>query len=95
MKLSKLNYQRNGIGGEGFFSVICTDWNDYKGEFLVTFITLEGDEIDSTSCRVVYLKDPKDSWRGDEMSCILQQNLDKLMRKYKIDNIYDLQKVIP
>ena len=76
MKITRVynrNFQRNGIDGSPFYSCFI-DWVDGKiegKEFLMTFEVREdiktGKEyVDVPLCRVVDIKNPLFSWRGDE-----------------------------
>ena len=68
-KLSNLNYQRNGIGGEGFFSIFA-ELKEYsiKDSVIITFEEDESKRIVIIStCRVVSITNPKSSWRGDNI----------------------------
>lgn len=79
-KLYNGTYHRNGISGEGFFS-LCFDWEDKgeKGEnFLITFTT-EGDNsdrlINTVTARVIDLNSLTSNWRGDNFAHDLEKHL--------------------
>ena len=89
MKLSDWNFQRNGVMGEGFYSVFCKDLTDMKGNFLITFRPhQDGVGIDIKSVRVVNLDKPQGCYRGDNVGYDLQKMLVKLLKPGQ--TIYDL-----
>lgn len=85
IRLTKGNYQRNGVAGEGFFSALM-EWKEngikkHFKNFLITFT--EGNEAHS-NCRVVDLNNPEESWRGDEFAYALN----RFFAGAKITDIY-------
>lgn len=72
LKLKAHGYQRNGVGGEGFyyFRITWDDENKNKREGIAT-LTVTGDqdgeypEKFNGSCRVVTPDNLDDHWRGD------------------------------
>lgn len=87
MRLESLNFQRNGICGDPFWSAIVIDpAQDARGRFLATWATKgdDGDEVEVESCRFVQLDAPQLSWRGDRMGEDLKRYLEKtkLMDKF-------------
>lgn len=97
MKLIALNYQRNGVGGEPFYSVLIENLQDTKGLFLATFLTKTKDDIrewiDWVSCRVVMIGETKnhyENWRGDVISEQIQSLLNEEMAKVGVKDWFDL-----
>jgi hypothetical protein len=90
INIKSINFQRNGVMGEPFYSVVYTR-RDYPSRFLATFRLIEGTDnrIDITSCRVVVLEDNSQCWRGDEEARELQDALDA-RKMHKEDSFYDL-----
>ena len=72
LKILQNGYQRNGVGGEGFyfFKISWTDDNKQKREGVAT-LTVAGDAINehpekfNGSCRVITPDNLEDHWRGD------------------------------
>jgi len=67
MKIHSLNYQRNGVAGEGFYQ--CSYSLDGESGLIATFTT-ESDErtIKQDQCRAIDPKDLNKAYRGDEVS---------------------------
>ena len=90
IKLTRGNYQRNGIAGEGFFSALM-EWKEegmrkHFRDFLVTFQEYkESASINWETCRVVDLNNPEDSWRGDHFAT----DLTEFFTLNKIIDIYE------
>jgi len=87
MKLLTLQYQRNGICGEGFYAATVQNLADTKGKFLITFAPKGGkDEIDTPSCRCVMLEGRDnpfyECWSGDNISIDLARVLNELKEKF-------------
>lgn len=79
MKINRIysgNYQRNGISGNGFFSCFF-DWacdGETGNNFLITFEPADDESsefVKIESVRVIGLKNPTLSWRGDEFGYAL------------------------
>lgn len=85
MKLKTLNYQRNGICGNPFYTATFNKLNDgLKGNFVATFETDENDKkVDGNSCRVIDIDKPFSAWRGDRIASEIQDVL-------KDGSFYDL-----
>lgn len=71
-----VNYQRNGISGQGFYTAILSDEDNPTAAFLATFsVKHERCEslstIDVETFRVINLHDLTDCWRGDRMGSIV------------------------
>ena len=92
LKLSNLNFQRNGVSGEAFFSVISRDLKDIKGKFLITFYEdVPFNKVKRSSVRVVNLDKPKEKYRGDEIARDLENELLNLSKKHHTEHFFDLQ----
>lgn len=89
-----VNFQRNGISGESFYSMTIRTKEDGKYDnLLVTFQTTENDShaIIST-CRAVSLNNLNQCYRGDEIARAMNQMFDDLRNgfdKSKLDKVYD------
>lgn len=72
MNIQHFNYQRNGVGGEPFYSLLSTTLPNVKqkSKYLITFRAVE-DGIIIDSCRVVDINNPLHCWRGDEVAYAL------------------------
>jgi hypothetical protein len=97
MFLQTLQYHRNGIGGNSFWSASVKNIKDCKGLFLITFETGgegENEAIDHETCRVIMLEGLKnplyECWRGDNISYDLEQLLTELKKKESVTSLYDL-----
>lgn len=97
MKLIALNFQRNGVGGEPFYSILFENLQDTKGTFIATFITKDvsdnKEKIDWSSCRVVMIGETKNhyqNWRGDVLSEQIESLLNEEVIKSGVRNWYDL-----
>ena len=87
-KLTKGNYQRNGVAGEGFFSAIM-EWKEdgekkHHKNFLTTFQTYPDNTVDWETCRVIDLDNLQKSWRGDNFA----NDLSRFFTQNKITDIY-------
>lgn len=73
------SYQRNGVGGEGFYgvSIRC------DGETLLATIAYkdDGETFDDCSCRVVDPLVLGSSYRGDAIGCALIPKLKKWLKE--------------
>ncbi|MDP2692704.1 MAG: hypothetical protein Q8O88_03650 [bacterium] len=87
MKFISLNYQRNGVSGDGFFQLVYSDKYKRTYLFLATFETqnIDGKEerIISTNCRVTNLDDFKLGYRGDNIASEIQNMLDEKVKKLR------------
>jgi len=77
IKLTKGNYQRNGVCGVPFYSVMV-DWKETGNRtkyssFLITFEATNDNKIIHSSCRVVDINYPDLCWRGDNFGVALSQ----------------------
>ena len=95
MKLLTLQYQRNGVSGEGFYAATVQNLTDTKGKFLITFTTeLDGDKLEYSSSRCVMLEGKEnpfyECWRGDNIGGDLQKLLNELKAKHNVESWYDL-----
>lgn len=72
MEIKHFNYQRNGISGEGFYSLLSPTLPNVKqkSRYLITFHAVD-DVIIIESCRVVDINNPMLCWRGDEVAYYL------------------------
>ena len=70
-----MNFQRNGVGGEPFFVATFSKLDDgTKGNFVATFEVDNADkQINSSTCRVVEVGNPYESWRGDNIASQIQK----------------------
>jgi hypothetical protein len=95
-KLLTLNFQRNGVGGESFYSATIQNIYDYKGIFLITFnvLPIDEDKVNSTTCRCVMLEGKDnpfyENWRGDEIGHDLNTLLQNLIKKHNVESLWDL-----
>lgn len=90
IKIKSVNFQRNGIHGEPFCSVLYTD---KKQTFIATFRTEEDNTKESiipSTCRVVNLEDHTSCWRGDEISQQIEHALHDLMAASDLDTFWEL-----
>lgn len=94
MRILSVNFQRNGIQGESFYSVMFADYSFMKNQnvFLATFKTPSYSEkhIDISSCRVVEIDNNNSSWRGDEVAYRLQNKLHEMLTRQSYNSFYDL-----
>ena len=67
-KVHQVDFHRNGISGQGFYSVRY-DWADYDGVERRMLATIP-DAMDNwtTECRVIDIDEPETSWRGDSLA---------------------------
>lgn len=99
VKPKELHYQRNGICGIGFYSMVF-EWKDRSEysqgkDFIATFETDENDkEVKIESCRVIDPKNHIASWRGDNFGIGINEVLQELKTKHAHLYIYDLKKII-
>lgn len=86
LKIKKHGYQRNGVGGEGFYYFLITfvDDSNKKREAIAT-LTVESDENSDLpqkfngSCRVITPDNLDDHWRGD----VFESEIRKLHEKWE------------
>lgn len=96
MKLLSLNYQRNGISGEGFFHAIVQNLSDNKGKFLISFTTDEkqSETVNCSTCRVVMLdgyEHPEYAcWRGDVIAEEIQNCIETIRGKHNLHSFFDV-----
>lgn len=100
LKFIELNYQRNGVTGDGFFQVKFTNSEYPEGLFIATFETNDGEEngkprdtIESNNCRVTNIRDFSSGWRGDNLSSDIQEMLDERVRQVQAKLIYYHSKI--
>lgn len=103
VEIREIDYQRNGISGEGFFQIIF-DWNDLDENgsesgtgFIATFKSKECralDHVDIPSTRVISPMDFHNAWRGDNFGYGIEKELSKMMRKYKVKRFYDIKMIL-
>lgn len=94
VKYGNMNFQRNGVAGEPFYSLtIQTRESKNKlDNYLITFNTFENDmAIIPSSCRVINLNNLTESYRGDEFAHALNDMFNDLRNGFhlKTDTIYD------
>lgn len=76
LDIKSVNYQRNGVAGEGFFAVRF-DWKDELGKnrrMIATVFVDEdenGDYLGSEYYGVVDIDEPLECWRGDNFVAVL------------------------
>tara|TARA_R100000963_G_C4566434_1_gene53101 strand:+ start:49 stop:546 length:498 start_codon:yes stop_codon:yes gene_type:complete len=70
-KVHQVDFHRNGISGQGFYSVRY-DWADYDGVERRMLATIEAPpehlSWDETTCRVIDIDEPELGWRGDSLA---------------------------
>ena len=95
MKAISLNYQRNGVSGEGFYTFHYTDKIEKETrEFIATFTTnLTDHEIDPITCRVVCLNDITSAWRGDRIGMQIATHFKNTYGQFK-DGFYDYIEIL-
>jgi len=85
MNILKVKYQRNGVSGIGFHSVLfeapeyANEMKNCGSTFLATFESTgdnAGDRINIGSCRIENLSRFDLSWRGDTIGLALQAAID-------------------
>lgn len=86
--LNNLNYQRNGVCGNPFYSCIITVVEN-EGTFLATF-ELNNQIFNLYSCRIVQLENPMGKWRGDEFGYDLIHYFNDATTKKNIGSIFEL-----
>ncbi len=90
---SNMNFQRNGVSGDSFYSIILeTKEKDTNNHFLITFETDEADlKINRHTCRVVELNNLSESWRGDIFADHLNEMFQELRNGFHLGlvTIYD------
>ncbi len=90
-KLLEINYQRNGVGGEGFFQLLATGRN--KENYLITFVydcEKTENNINTESCRVVNTSNFSLAYRGDEFA----RELNNLLFSSEIFKNYFTQRLL-
>lgn len=99
IKPKGFDYQRNGVSGIGFYTMIF-DWNDRSTKetgknFIATFETDEEDnQVKIESCRVIDMEAPLEGWRGDQFGYAIHQALYEIRVMEGKPLIYDCQEVI-
>ncbi len=90
---SNMNFQRNGVAGESFYSIILeTKEEKRNNHFLVTFQTDDSDvKINRQTCRVVDMNNLTESWRGDVFADYLSEMFEDLKNGFHLGHstIYD------
>ena len=77
MKIKIINYQRNGVSGDGFFVAKIMDGKQY---LLATFETNDTDDhLRTETCRVIGPDDLEQGWRGDYYA-------DEIQRAFRATN---------
>lgn len=95
IKIQSLNFQRNGVHGDSFYTCAFTD---NKKPLIATFDAHSNDGeteefIPRISCRVINPADLSEKFRGDEYAFQLKQPLNELQKKHKTADWYDLTKI--
>lgn len=95
LKISSLNYQRNGTRGTGFYSCILRNVFEKSDTFLATFESNDQDTIISKSCRVVNTMALFTSYDGEALADRIAERLKfhfhKISKKHNTDaGIYSL-----
>ena len=96
-KLKKLNYQRNGIMGIGFYVCEFQNISEGKGNFIATFETVEEgakETVNITNCRVIETSNLYDGWRGDRIANDIQTMLDEYQTKNNLASWYDITSLL-
>ena len=90
---SNMNFQRNGVAGEPFYSLTLeTKEKNKRNHYLVTFQTDDKDiRVDRHTCRVVNLQDITESWRGDIFADYINIMFEELRKGFQLGlvAIYD------
>lgn len=95
----KMFFQRNGIGGEGFF-ILNFNWFDADGKkgenFVATFSVKKGEEkeINTETCRVINPNDLSLGWRGDNFGYDINSFFQEMIKENSVEMVYDLMKII-
>lgn len=96
IRLHEIEYQRNGISGEGFYQARF-DWKEpgeqWQKDFIATFRPLEiktpkgmySSAVDIESTRVVDPLDLSQKWRGDHFGYALNRTLQDLLKTVPVD----------
>ena len=99
IKAKGMDYQRNGICGIGFYTMVF-DWKDRSDEstgkdFIATFETDEDDnQVKIESCRVIDSSNPLSGFRGDNFGLAIEEYLHELRIEKTVDRIYDCMELI-
>jgi len=91
-KLIEMDYQRNGVGGEGFFVFSC----ECDGKKLIITVSTEddGETLDYRQCRVVNPIDLDDHWRGDCFGESIKSEWKEIYARYRRSCDCKLAKII-
>ena len=89
IRIKKLNYQRNGVSGEGFYQMLL-DYDEYKNIIATFPVTNEDQSIVLDSCRVTDPNNLDNAFRGDDIAYYIQCKIKTILEPNK--TIYDLIK---
>lgn len=80
IEVLRADYQRNGVGGEGFYAVLIR----CDRESLLATISYkdDGETFDDCSCRVVDPLDLTSHYRGDAIGCALIPKLNAWLEEH-------------
>jgi len=99
--IRKLDYQRNGISGEGFFqALIDFKEKDDSGTGLIATFETKADEdgneigVNQITTRVIDPLDFNRHWRGDSLGYDIEAALNKLKTEFKVEGYYDIKEVL-
>lgn len=78
--ISHFRFNRNGVAGNGFYSLVLTYGRD---RLLVTFETKDDDQdIDVASMRAVSIDNPSEHYRAEDAT----KSLTESFRRWQLDN---------
>jgi len=93
VNIVRAEYQRNGIGGEGFYAAVIR----CDGETLLATITnaFDSENWDACSCRVVNPFDLSDHYRGDRIGDELIPKLEAYIKAQREPQVLPLPDLSP
>lgn len=76
MKITNLDFQRNGVAGNSFYSCKIDKANGQKGNFLATFeVGIDDLEVLKPSCRIINLDNLSECWDGRNIAFDIEKQL--------------------
>lgn len=91
MKVKKLNYQRNGVAGVGFYQ--CEYSHEGEAGLIATFETTEDEKtVEYTRCRAIDPRDLNKAYRGDVIARELNNHFAPMLQDKSC--LYDLIEII-
>lgn len=90
-EVDKLQYHRNGVDAESYYSCIATLRDDKdEAQYLITFNTDEKDiDVIVNSCRVIKLTDITATNRGDNFARWLNAYFSRQRKNSDLKTVYD------